>query len=376
MIKALSSQNIESIIFNYRYDVIWPNDQKCDEKRYEQKIPVVNREEVFHGGRKSVTVYSSLMEMLATLKFLLIEKNLESKSDRYVVNVVNCFKYPRFFAKCFLKAPIVPHFYSRKAIRGELAKIIIDKADKIITSSKTVANYLEETYNVNKKKMEILYPPMNVNFYRPSDKNQARRMLRQSEEDEIILYIGNLRRNRFPEEIVLQTLYNLAKEDTKIKLLIFTPRNDENIKRALEIKTKAKKLNLMANIRIKVENLSEKKKHIVYVASDLFLYPSLDPTGAIEPPLTILEAMASGLPVISNDLPSAREIIHDGINGYLVSIRDEQDTGLAEKISELIGNSEIITKLSYNARKCIVEEMSYSNSCIKLINVYKDAFRT
>jgi len=366
IVKALLLQNIDSIIFNYRYK----NHQNPNEKKFEQNIPIVYRDEVFHGERKSVAVYSSLMETLATLKFLLIEKNLKFNGRHYVVNIVNCFRYPRVFAKEFLKTPIVLHFYMRKAMMGSLVNIIVDKADKIITSSKSVAHYIEKTYNISERKTEILYPPTDVNFYKPVDKNQARRKLGISEKDKVILYIGNLRRERFPEKIVLQVLQCLVKDNIKIKLLIFAPKTDENIRRSVEIKAKVKKLDLTANVKIKAEDLSEKEKSIIYGGSDVFLFPSLDPTVAVEPPLTVLEAMASGLPIVSNDMPSVREMITDEINGLIVPLKNAECSDLADRISPLLRDDEKITSLSFNARQTIVKKASFAHSCKKLIEIY------
>lgn len=373
MVRALLSQDIGSIIFNYRYNLIHSENHKAQkEERFEQTIPIVYREDVFHGGRHSILAYSSLMETLATLKFLSVEKNLISSGRYYVVNIVNAFRYPRILVKKLLKVPIVAHFYMRKAILKSLVKLVVDKADTIITSSQTVAHHLEKTYNISRKKTEIVYPPIDVNLYKPVDKNQVRKNLAISEDDKIILYMGNLRRNRFPEKKVLKTLRDLVETNFRTRLFILAPRNNENIRRSLEIKTEIEKLNLTANVKIKVEDLSENEKSLIYGVADIFLFPSLDPTTSTEPPLTVLEAMASGLPVISSNLSSMREIITDGSNGFLVAFNNEKS--LTEKISSLLESDKIMRRFSSNARAYIVKEMSFVVSCKKLVQIYKRTF--
>ena len=51
----------------------------------------------------------------------------------------------------------------------------------------------------------------------------------------------------------------------------------------------------------------------------------------------LLESCACGRPVITTDRPGCREIVDDGINGYVVKQRDSQD--LIEKIERFLSLS-------------------------------------
>jgi UDP-glucose:(heptosyl)LPS alpha-1,3-glucosyltransferase len=57
-------------------------------------------------------------------------------------------------------------------------------------------------------------------------------------------------------------------------------------------------------------------------ASDFFVFPSAYEANA----LVVLEALASGLPVIATPVGFAPEVIRDGVNGYLVE-RDPEAVG-------------------------------------------------
>ena len=378
IVKALLLKNIRSVVFNYKYstddqnaECTLKNREDAGAVKFEQHIPLIDREDLFHRSIKPKIVYASLMETLATPRFLSIERCM-SGHGRCVVNIINCFKYPRIFAKRFSALPIVFHFYKRNMIMENMMRFLVDNIDMIVASSKSLAYHVETKYNVSRMKIEVIYPPVDTKVYKPIDKNESRAKLGLQKEAKIILYMGNLRTSRFPEEIVLQVITKLVKECPDTKLLIFSPRTYENIKRKLEILAKTKRLNLTANVRINVKNLSEEEKIGIYSGSDIFLYPSLTPTAAIEPPLTILEAMASGLPVISNDIPSIKEVVTDRVNGLIFPFRNGEVALLEERISSLLRDNNVITELSYNARQNIVKKLSLDNSCRKLVEIYRN----
>ena len=68
---------------------------------------------------------------------------------------------------------------------------------------------------------------------------------------------------------------------------------------------------------------------IQYVGEQKNVYPYLrDCTAYVLPsyhegtPKTVLEAMACGRPTITTDAPGCRETVTDGLNGYLVPVKD------------------------------------------------------
>lgn len=65
-------------------------------------------------------------------------------------------------------------------------------------------------------------------------------------------------------------------------------------------------------------------------------------------PMVLLEAMSKGLPIVANDcLTGPRELVHDGVNGYLVADGDEKE--FAVKLQSLIKNHVKQNEFSRNA---------------------------
>jgi len=81
-----------------------------------------------------------------------------------------------------------------------------------------------------------------------------------------------------------------------------------------------------------------------YSAADAYAGPSLEDAYG----LPVLEAMASGLPVIASINAGVSEVIMDGLNGLL--LRDPTDTvELARLIRRLVDNPSLREQLSENA---------------------------
>lgn len=87
-------------------------------------------------------------------------------------------------------------------------------------------------------------------------------------------------------------------------------------------------------------------------------------------PISTIEAMACGLVPIVNDVDGQREIVKDGVNGFLVKPYDAEDT--AAKILFLAKNSEIKNKMSINAKQAIDETFGIDYMIKQHENLYRE----
>ena len=102
---------------------------------------------------------------------------------------------------------------------------------------------------------------------------------------------------------------------------------------------------------------------------DLFVSPSRsEPFG-----LSIVEAMAAGVPVIATASEGACEVIDDQQTGRLVPIGDAE--ALADAISGLLADSELRERLSAEAQRRVRERFSLERMLDATEEVYRDAVR-
>jgi colanic acid/amylovoran biosynthesis glycosyltransferase len=113
-----------------------------------------------------------------------------------------------------------------------------------------------------------------------------------------------------------------------------------------------------------------------YNNSDIFILPSItlkdnDKEGI---PGTIVEAMASGLPVISTYHAGIPSIIENRKEGILVKEKDVQ--GLAAAILELAKNEHLRENLGKNAQKRAMEELDLYKGTEKLEKIYEEVINS
>ncbi len=71
-------------------------------------------------------------------------------------------------------------------------------------------------------------------------------------------------------------------------------------------------------------------------------------------PRTVLEAMAMGRPVVTTDAPGCRETVRDGVNGYLVPVRDAG--ALARAMERFLVEPGLIEAMGRESRRIAVEK--------------------
>ncbi len=108
-------------------------------------------------------------------------------------------------------------------------------------------------------------------------------------------------------------------------------------------------------------NVSHKELSNIYRMADVFVFPTL-----LEGmPLVVLEAMASGLPVITTS-HGPGDIVRDGKDGFIVPIRDSE--AIAQRLEYLRANPEARIEMGRSARARALE-FTWEAYCNKAANV-------
>lgn len=102
-----------------------------------------------------------------------------------------------------------------------------------------------------------------------------------------------------------------------------------------------------------------------YQDLDLFVLPSVSTEGL---PLTVLEAMASGLPVVATDVGGTAEAVRHGIDGLIVPPRDAE--ALAGALANLLNSPERRQEMGRSGRQRVADEFSRERVATEVHNIY------
>jgi len=130
-----------------------------------------------------------------------------------------------------------------------------------------------------------------------------------------------------------------------------------------ELEKQAKRANLGSRIEFK-GRISHEKTPAAYNRATVFVSPSLN-EGMSN---TMLEALASGLPIIATDTGGSKELIREGENGFIIKMKDPDD--IAEKLEKLIADPELVRSMAKKSRE-IAETMSWSRVAEEYYGKYK-----
>ncbi|RLB12058.1 MAG: hypothetical protein DRG39_02890 [Deltaproteobacteria bacterium] len=240
----------------------------------------------------------------------------------------------------------------------------IRKWGKIIAVSTKIQEELSEFLHIPKKNIVVISNGVDLKKFKPDKRGQYRREILDRhnlrEEDFILLFVGYgyLRKGL---QFLLKTLSLIR--NNQLKLLVVGNDDTRNLNFIVSM---VKSLNLKKKV-IFAGTRSDVFKY--YVASNAFVLPTLyEPFGNV-----ILEAMASGLPVIVSRLAGASELIQDGKNGILINDPTNIEE-IANKIKLLLNNRQLRSFLGENARKT-AENYSWDIIAEKTLSVYKEVIK-
>lgn len=255
-------------------------------------------------------------------------------------NVILCF-VPSLVGK-LLRIPVVHTQYCELTSKTKgfdtffglfAPKLSLFAPGKFVGISKNVYNSLLVA-GLPRQKVVMVPPVVPLLTECPSLKARYRCAMGFSRDDSIVLFVGNLKRNK-GVDILFKAFIELAGALPTLKLIVTTELVHENL---LERKKSLQNTLVQHGLTDRVVWLGFVDDMLGLIREvDVVVVPFLDLQGISDYPLVVLEAMSVGTPVIATDVGGTREVLSEGA-GILVPAGDVD--ALRKGLLRIVANKE------------------------------------
>ncbi len=241
---------------------------------------------------------------------------------------------------------------------------IMTKGDRVICVSEVVREYILNNYNIDKNKISVIQRGVNTELFNPNniDKNFIRDFIQKYNLSDkyIVSSIGRITWLK-DYETFIKAIAKAKRDIPNIVGLIVGGVREDKQEYFQSLINLSKKHHIKENIIFtgSIKNIAE-----IYHLSDIVVNASLKMGNVGR---TVSESLAMDTPVIATTFRGLNDIIINGVNGYIIKNKDEND--LYEKILR-IKNENII-----NVYKTLPKEFTLSYMAEATIDVYKSLLK-
>jgi glycosyltransferase involved in cell wall biosynthesis len=233
-------------------------------------------------------------------------------------------------------------------------KYVLMQAKKIVALSRSIKKHLL-MLRAKEEKIEVIPNAIDTVEFAPDKMNLLKENWGIS--PPVVLFVGRLIEKK-GIRYLLEAFLNVIEELPDVKLVLVGGGPEE--KRLLEAQRKC------ANI-YHIDFVDNKLMPNIYSGSDVVVMPSLEERfGNV-----VLEAMASGKPVIGSFVGGMKDTIVHGKTGYHVQPMDSER--ISHSILKILTDQNLRKRLGQNAREFVVQNYSTQIVADRIEKLYDDA---
>jgi len=240
---------------------------------------------------------------------------------------------------------------------------MLERANKIIAVSHFTKRELLEYYKVPERKIRVIHNGVNVNKFKPAqDKRKVKEELGFNPDDLTILSVGRLyaRKGLFT---LIESMPAVVNRFKNAKFIISGKGQSGEMRKLVNY---ADKLGVKDSI-IFTGYYPDKKLPKLYQAADVFAFS----TFYEHHPFAVLEALSTGLPVVTTSVGGIPETIENGKNGFLVEPFNPKQ--FADRILYLLEHPAEAAEMGLLARQTILERFDWRIVVKDVLKVYDEA---
>lgn len=315
------------------------------------------------------------------IRFLWLKESTQVYDYKFLRNLIQIIKQNRidlihshtwgmdfyaYWASKILKIPMITTVHNRYYIfekwsRRFSYKVFISHIKKIIAVSQDIKNLLINALKLSPEKVELIYNGIDTHkFENKENLEDIRKELKLSRDELILGNVGNLREVKDHHTLIL-AFNKVSSLFPQVKLLIIGEG---------ELKSNLLKLCSELGLEKKVLFLGHRED----VPSLLNLMDVFVLSSRLEGcSISILEAMASGKPVIATRVGGNPELMLEGKTGFLVPSAEPDK--LAERIILLLKDENLRRKMGEEGKSRVKEKFSLERMIVNYEAIYSSILR-
>jgi len=305
------------------------------------------------------------------------EKILKSNN----INIIHAYDYPwvqgfvaSYLAKKYDKkfiqttfGEIVPH--KEEMVQHDsfgdkyrvFVRDVLQKSEVVIALSEHCRREIDYV-GIKPGKTRVSYWGSDVSYFNPNNDRSKMRAKYSLGDTPVILFLGQVRPRKGPQ-VLLEAIPEVVRQFPEARFLFVGP-DYEMTERLLH---RASELGVRGNI-IFTGAVSHSELPLFYVASDIFVFPTCTPIECLG--LSMIQAMASEVPIIGSRINGIPEVVDDAVTGFLVEPNSSDE--LSDKINTLLGDKELRLRMGKAARERAVKLFDENISIRELEKLYLD----
>ena len=242
---------------------------------------------------------------------------------------------------------------------------MIHRARKIIAVSHFTKWELTNYYKIPAHKIRVIHNGVDINKFQPTeDKAKVKAQFGLKPDDLAIVSVGRLyaRKGLFT---LIESMPAVVKRFPKAKFIISGKGQSDEMQKLI---AHATRLGVIGNIVFTGYTPDEELPKL-YQAADVFAFS----TFYEHHPFAVLEALSTGLPVVTTTVGGIPETIESGKNGMLVA--PFSSTQFSDAILHLLEHPKEAAEMGKKARGTVVKELDWRIVVKDAMEVYEEALK-
>lgn len=248
------------------------------------------------------------------------------------------FNLPLFFTYHTLYQNYTHYIPMSQTISNQLVKRwnknFCNRCDMIVAPSLFVKDLIEE--GEVKKPVVVIPTGLNLDEYSNNDRSWLKNKYGIKSGEKVLLHVGRLAREKNVEFVIEAVQKLLQKTTTPFKLVIVGSGPAENA-----LKSLCRQYSIDEHVIFTGRVINDELLNC-FAGGDIFVFASGTETQGI----VLVEAKASGIPVVALNAPCMNGILTDGLDGFLV---DDQER-FVDRVQYLLENDDIAREMGNNGK--------------------------